>query len=126
MPLWRVGKRRRSNLISCFFHAVICSFLISFAKLCITPICTIWNWINIHASRKWLNCSQHSTNFPKDNFCSNIYFSIFLFCFLFVFARCKKVSLPVTNATGTCKFVWKSHCTIIHKIFETNASIHAK
>ena len=97
------------NLISCSFHAVICSNLICITKFFIIPICRIWNWINIYVSRKWLYCSELSTNFSKDNFCLNVYFNVFLPCFFFDFVRCIKISLLVTNTAECCKFLWKTH-----------------
>ena len=41
------------------------------------------------------------------------FISTYSFCFFFDFVRCIKVSFPVTNTTGICKFVWKTHSNLV-------------
>ena len=110
MPLGVLEKKKQPHQL--LFSYALQSWLL--------PICRIWNWIQIYASRKWLYCFQPSINFSGSN-CSNIYFKhvpSLVFVWSCTLLGCIKVSFPVTNATKNCNFVCKTHSSflIIYKL----------
>ena len=109
--------KRRSNLIRCSFHTAICSNFICFTKLSIKiPIYRICNWIHIHSLKTWLASnllpvSREAT--IARTFISNMFLHCFFLDFVLTLLGCIKVSFPITNITGNCKFVCKTHSSFL-------------
>ena len=118
MLLWCVRKEKATSSAFILLFAAISYSLQSCSLIFLY---TIWNWIHIHAWRRWIYCFQPSTNLSKGSNCSNAYFkhvpSLF-FIWSCTLLGCVKVSFPVTDITGNRKFICKTHSSflIVYKV----------